>query len=111
MKYTHSSLANGGWSELSLVNQIANIGSEVERLIKWKKKGRQDISNRALGRCLELIQLSKMATNDYATLKELSRMYELLIDCYWGENEYKSSDKIWKKFFHGFSVAARNISR
>ncbi len=38
MKYQHRKLAIAGWKNLSFVEQIANIGSEVERMILWRGK-------------------------------------------------------------------------
>ena len=35
----HQQLAAGRWRELSFFEQMANIGSETERSIKWKNKG------------------------------------------------------------------------
>jgi hypothetical protein len=39
-KIIHKSLAAGRWFELSFIEQFANIGSDVERTIQWKKKGK-----------------------------------------------------------------------
>ncbi len=38
MSYIHRELANGGWQALSLMEQMANIGSEVERAVVWASK-------------------------------------------------------------------------
>ena len=37
----HQSLASGRWQQLSFVEQMANIGSEVERALSWKEKRHQ----------------------------------------------------------------------
>jgi hypothetical protein len=34
----HKSLASGRWWEMSLIEQMANIGSEAERSMKWQKE-------------------------------------------------------------------------
>lgn len=34
-KFYHKQLASGGWLELSFIQQMGNIGSEVYRAIKW----------------------------------------------------------------------------
>ena len=44
MTYQHKNLASGHWHELSLIEQMANIGSEVERAIKWRNKGKEEIA-------------------------------------------------------------------
>jgi len=52
MEYQHKNLASGGWQKLSFFEQMANIGSEVERTIKWKNKGNAEYSRLAFGRAL-----------------------------------------------------------
>lgn len=38
MNLMHRELASGRWNELSLLEQMGHIGSEVERALKQKKK-------------------------------------------------------------------------
>jgi hypothetical protein len=54
----HPRLAAGGWSELGLVEQLANVGSEVERAIRSWQTGRSDRFAGALDRALELFDLT-----------------------------------------------------
>ena len=42
MSVYHQQLAAGRWQQFSLVTQLANIGSEVERAIKWKREGNDE---------------------------------------------------------------------
>jgi len=42
MNNQHKQLASGKWNKLSLVEQMANDGSEGERAISWKKKNNFD---------------------------------------------------------------------
>jgi len=56
--YQHPDLAAGRWRELSFVEQMANVGSEIERTIGWTAKGRSDYSARAFERALELLDLT-----------------------------------------------------
>ncbi|MBI4058210.1 hypothetical protein HY408_00415 [Candidatus Gottesmanbacteria bacterium] len=108
MKFQHQSLANGRWQTLSLFEQMANIGSEVSRAISWINKGNKDNSERALVRALELLYLTIAVTKKGSQLRELTRLKELLIDYFYGSNEYKSSDELWEKYFYAFTYAARN---
>lgn len=54
----HQQLASGRWRELSFFEQMANVGSEVERAIKWKNKNNTDFSRQAFERALELLDLT-----------------------------------------------------
>ena len=38
-----------------------------------------------------------------SSLKELCRTREALVDYFFGENEYRSSDELWQKYFRAFS--------
>jgi hypothetical protein len=59
MKYEHKNLAAGRWNSLSFFEQMANIGSEVERAIKWKEKGYIEYGRMAFDRSLELLDLAR----------------------------------------------------
>jgi len=103
----HKQLSEGRWFELSLFEQMANIGSEVERAISWKEKNK-DFSNKAIDRALELLSLSINDEKNILKLKELIRVYEAIGDYFYGENIYKSSNELWQKYFYNFSFAVRN---
>ena len=55
---THASLAAGRWGSLSLAEQLANVGSEVDRAIAAWAVHRSDRFDRALARALELFDLT-----------------------------------------------------
>jgi hypothetical protein len=107
MEWQHKQMAEGGWQKLSLVEQLANIGSEVERALAWQKRKRLDYSQHAFWRALELLALSKQDPKNKTRLKELCRLYEVLVDYFAGENEYGSTPETWRKYFFAFSYAAR----
>ena len=66
----HEKLALGGWQKMSFMTQLANIGSEVERAIKWREKKNIPYSQRAAERALELIDLTLESTKKISRLKE-----------------------------------------
>jgi len=109
MSYQHKRLAAGKWYKLSLAEQMANIGAEVGRAINWKKKKKPEYSQLAFYRALELLSLTKSDPKytHKASLKEICRLYECLVDYFDGDNIYGSSDKLWEKYFYGFNWAAR----
>lgn len=96
------------WSTLSIFEQMANIGTEVGRAIKWNKKQNQQMSKNAFFRCLELIDFTIDDPKNKSSLKEITRMRELLVDYFMGGNIYKSSDEKWGKYFYPFNLAARH---
>jgi hypothetical protein len=78
MSVQHQELAAGRWLRLSLVEQLANVGSEVERAIRWRGKGNAAYGQRALERALELLDLTIADEKNRLRLKELTRLREAL---------------------------------
>jgi hypothetical protein len=107
MNYQHRELAAGKWNRLSLAEQMANIGSEVERTISWKAKGRMDLSGRAFDRALELLDLTNADAKNRTRLKELLRVREALADCFVFDNIYQSTPESWQRYFRCFLMAVR----
>ena len=104
----HKKLAQGNWKKLSFFEQMANIGSEVERAINWKNKNNIRYSLLASERTLELLYLTIEDNKNKNRLKELVRVYECLGDFLYGDNIYQSSDSLWQRYFYSFAYAARN---
>lgn len=76
----HKDLASGRWFELSLIEQLANIGMDIERCIKWKQKGNQDYSRAAFERALDLLYLTVEDPKNRNRLREILRTREAFID-------------------------------
>ncbi|MDD5382158.1 MAG: hypothetical protein PHH60_00675 [Candidatus Margulisbacteria bacterium] len=106
MNYQHKALALGKWNNLTFMEQMANIGSEVERTISWSKKN-ADYSRQAFERALELLDLTIADKKNLLRLKELARLREVLADYFLFDNVYNSSDKKWQDYFLAFNYAAR----
>ena len=58
MEFQHKDLAAGRWAQMSLAEQMLNIGSEVSRANRWKAKGNEEQCHRAADRALELVSLT-----------------------------------------------------
>ncbi len=106
MTYEHQNLAEGKWNKIPFFEQMANIGSEVFRTISWKKKN-IDYSNKAFDRTLELLDMTIEDSKNRGRLKELVRLREVLTDYFVFDNEYKSNDELWQKYFYAFNYVAR----
>ena len=107
MSYQHKDLAAGRWSQLSLMEQMANIGSEVERALIWRIKENPDYAQKAFERALELIDLTLDNYKNYNHLKEVARMREAIVDYFFGVNQFMSSESSWRKYFLPFTYASR----
>jgi len=103
----HKSLAAGRWKEMAFSEQMANIGSEVERSLKWRAKHNDAYSQKALERALELIDLSLDSLKSFARLKEVARLREAITDYFFGTNQFKFTDESLRKYFSNFVFACR----
>lgn len=110
----HSELENGRWNEMSFVEQMANVGSEVGRTAKWKIKGKDAMAQNAFERALELIDLvirygRQNATNPYSNrknmLKEICRVREFFCAAFL-END-TASLLYYEQYFGHFASAQR----
>ncbi len=104
MNIYHKELAAGRWQQLSLVTQLANIGSEVERAIKWKKQHNEESFRYAFERMLELLDLTIADPKNRKRLKEVCRAREMLVDFLMYDNVYHSTAKQWQKYFYYFTI-------
>ena len=103
----HTDLDKNRWFKFTVIEQMANIGSEIERAIKWRDKQNIEYADLANVRALELFDLSLADKRHKTGLKEISRARELWLDFYLGSNQYKQTANQWRKYFSGFNWAAR----
>jgi len=97
----------GRWFELSIVEQLANVGAEIGRTINWKKKDKPSAQS-AFYRALELLLLTKADPKNKTRLQEICRLNEMLVDWYLGNPEYNSTDADWERYFYSFNYACRH---
>lgn len=107
--FQHNELAAGRWKNLSFCEQMANIGSEIERAIKWLEKNNPEYSQKALQRALELIYLTIDCSYPKTRLRELTRLKEVILDFFLGENVYNTNTDFLRKYFYYFNLNARKI--
>ncbi|HLC70098.1 MAG TPA: hypothetical protein VJH75_03585 [Patescibacteria group bacterium] len=106
--YLHKNLAQGRWFELSLCEQLGNVGSEVGRAANWEKRGDVIQRDKALERAVDLLDLT--ISDDRwrgGRLKELCRAREVLKDTFWGDRTYGSTPEQEEKYYFHYALAAR----
>lgn len=100
----HKGLTTKQWFGKSIFEQMANVGSEVFRMIKWRKI--TDDSQLALARALELLDLTMADPKNINRLKEIARVREVLAD-FTFDNKYSTTAEFWQNYFYSFNYAAR----
>jgi hypothetical protein len=99
----HSDAVLANWPNLSLAEQLANVGSEVSRAAKWQGKDK-GIADRAYERMLELLNATILCQTERPALKELTRVRELMNASYYQESPVMLSE--FNKYFFPFAVLA-----
>lgn len=100
----HNQLAAGRWYELSLIAQLANIGSEVERALDFKSRN-DDRAGHAFERALDLIDLTLSDARLRGRCKEIARVREVVCDYFAGDNIYQSTDASLRRYFYPYFYA------
>ena len=104
----HADLAAGRWQTLSLAEQLANVGSEVDRTISAWKARRSDRFDRALDRALELFDLTVIDDRWRGhRRREILRAREEFCRLFFDDNPPPDSARGLSKYFLQFGVLAR----
>lgn len=107
LKY-HKNAAAGRWFQFSLMEQMANIGSEVGRTLRWQEKNQENF-RAAFERTLELfdLTLSDSRWRKGKRLREIGRLREFFCRAVEGDEEYKTSLQDIDRYLFPFAIAAR----
>ncbi|MEO5903589.1 MAG: DUF5674 family protein [Gemmatimonadaceae bacterium] len=104
----HAALASGGWSEMTLAEQLANVGSEVDRAIRASRSGRAARFENALDRALELFDLT--AADDRwrgPRRREVLRAREEFCRLFFDADVHPDSASGLSRYFLQFATLAR----
>lgn len=102
----HVDSAKGRWQTLSLAEQMGNIGSEINRALKFQEKNKQRFEN-AVDRALDLFDLTIEDPRWRNRLKEITRVREIFCNTVFGDGEYNTSLDKLNHYFNSFALAAR----
>lgn len=89
------------WQQMSIGEQISNIGSEVERALRFKdtKPGR---CMTCLNKAIELIDRTQKDPKNRHRIGELSCCREELLDYFVGDNIYNTTEKQLRSYYNAF---------
>ncbi len=101
------------WAEMPFIAQMANIGSEVGRTLKWKRKGNANMAKGAFVRALDLFDLTiavgrmneSLSSRD-SMLKEVIRARDQFCEEYLSDDSKAliPSDKYFSHFAKAFAL-------
>ena len=106
----HGSAAAGGWARLELVEQLGNVGSEVERAIRAHQARHADRFEGALERALELFDLTAADPRWRGhRCQEILRAREEFCRLFFDPEVPPDSAHGLSRYFLGFAWAARTL--
>lgn len=94
------------WQQLSLCDQMGNIGSEVGRTLKYDKIESEESRN-TLNRAIELFDLTLCDPRWKERLREIARAKEVFLEAVIGNNIYGSRESL-ENYFNYYGICARN---
>jgi hypothetical protein len=104
----HAQAAAGRWARLTLVEQMANIGSEVERTIRAHEAARERRFELALTRALELFDLTAADPRWRGPRRrEILRAREEFCRLFFADDVSPQLRSGLRRYFLQFAVAAR----
>ncbi len=104
----HKNLGAGRWYELSLAQQLGNIGSEISRAkLAQNKDDARFWGAVARGQELFFLTLADKRWSKWRK-KELNRAYEIFCDAVLGGKVYGGDLASLDKYFTYFAIAAAN---
>ncbi|MGH7332692.1 MAG: hypothetical protein ACREKS_08090 [Candidatus Rokuibacteriota bacterium] len=108
---SHAQLAAGRWRALTLAEQLAHVGSEVDRaIVAWEAR-RRDRFEKALARALELFDLT--ARDDRwrgHRRREILRSREEFCRLFFDDHPPSGAARTLRDHFLRFAVLARRRS-
>jgi len=102
--FKHKNLKAGRWFTLSLAEQMGNIGSEVWRVLRARKRDEKRFWS-AVERALELFDLTLEDRRWQGRRWEIARAREVFCDAIYGGKLYKSSLEDLVSYFDQFALA------
>ncbi|MDR2714072.1 MAG: hypothetical protein LBB42_00855 [Coriobacteriales bacterium] len=97
------------WQQLGLLEQMANIGSEVGRAIKARRTGKEERLAGAIDRALDLFAATTehLVTLHSYRLKEVLRARDEFLRLFY-DDTFETDASALERYFTQFAVAVRN---
>jgi len=96
------------WSAMSLAEQLGNVGSEFERAVRWKQRGKAELAENAALRTLG--QLDLTLTDDRHTgcrRREIARLRDEVCGVLYADNIDDKAIGQLQRYFFVFATAAQ----
>ena len=100
--HEYDEIFRGKWFRMPVTEQISNIGSEVARAIRWKKKGNYQKARNFCNKAIEFWLLTEEDPKNRHRVEEFNCAVEELRDYFLGENVYGTTDEVLTRYYDAF---------
>lgn len=90
------------WFAMPVTKQISNIGSEVARAIRWKKKGDDQKARNFCNKAIEFWLLAEEDPKNRHRVGEFNCAVEELRDYFLGTNIYQTTEETLTRYYDAF---------
>jgi len=104
----HHDLSQEQWNSISIIDQMANIGTDVGRAINWAEKDKNK-SNAACERAIELLDLTISDPKNTDHLKELCRVREIVTSYFYADGAYGYTADSLNDYFTYYAYASAAV--
>ena len=96
------------WNQMSISEQMINIGGELERAIRWRDKNDTEKALNFLAKAEEWLELTKQDEKNKGRLGELSLAQEEIED-FFADNQWQNDNDSIMKYWNSF-LSSRMLS-
>ena len=82
--------------------QISNVGSEVQRALRWRKAGNRQREIAFCEKAIEFLTAMQQDPKNKHRIGELDACIEELRDFFLGDNEYHTSEETLIRYYDAF---------
>ncbi len=90
------------WFEMPVGQQLANVGGEINRAIRWKNKHEKEKELSFLDKAMEFLKLTMQDPKNKNRLGELYECKREIDDFFFEGNTYSNTDESLMKFYNSF---------
>lgn len=90
------------WFALPIELQISNIGSEVLRADRWKKRGNEKNMRSFYNAAIDFLKLSIRDPKNRGRIGELNLCIDELADYFIGDNRWGTTSSVLEKYYNAF---------
>ena len=90
------------WFAMPVEVQISNIGSEVARALRWKKKGDDEKARNFCNKAIDFWLLSEEDPKNRHRLNEFNAAVEELRDYFLGSNTFNTTEEVLVRYYDAF---------